>query len=102
MLTAGPEDGFPLVIHEGTPAGLDVFPLTVRTARARGLRVVMIARPGYEASTPRPARKVADVADDVAAALDEIGADTFVTYGVSGGGPHALACAAKLPGRCLA
>ena len=102
MLTAGPEDGFPLVIHEGTPVGLDVFPLTVRTARARGLRVVMIARPGYEASTPRPGRTVADVADDVAAALDEIGADTFVTYGVSGGGPHALACAAKLPGRCLA
>lgn len=102
MLTAGPEDGFPLVIHEGTPVGLDVFPLTVRTARARGLKVVMIARPGYEASTPRPARKVADVADDVAAALDEIGAEEFVTYGVSGGGPHALACAAKLPGRCLA
>lgn len=102
MLTAGPEDGFPLVIHEGTPVGLDVFPQTVRTARARGLRVVMIARPGYEASTARPARKVADVADDVAAALDEIGADTFVTYGVSGGGPHALACAARLPGRCLA
>jgi len=102
MLTAGPEDGFPLVIHEGTPVGLDVFPQTVRTARARGLKVVMIARPGYEASTPRPARKVGDVTDDVAAALDEIGADTFVTYGVSGGGPHALACAAKLPGRCLA
>lgn len=102
VLTAGPEEGFPLVIHEGTPAGLVVYPPAVRTARARGLRVVMIARPGYEASTPRPGRTVGDVAEDVAAVLDDIGADTFITYGVSGGGPHALACAAKLPGRCLA
>jgi pimeloyl-ACP methyl ester carboxylesterase len=62
----------------------------------------MIARPGYEASSPRPGRTVGDVTDDVTAVLDELGLDTFVTYGVSGGGPHALACAAKLPGRCLA
>jgi pimeloyl-ACP methyl ester carboxylesterase len=102
ILTAGPEDGFPLVIHEGTPVGLEVFPPTVRAARARGLRIVLIARPGYEESTPRPGRTVGDVADDVAAALDELGLNTFITFGASGGGPHALACAARLPGRCLA
>ena len=102
VLMAGPENGLPLVIHEGTPAGLVVYPPAVRAARDRGLRVVIIARPGYEASTPRPGRRVADVAEDVAAVLDDLGADTFVTYGVSGGGPHALACAARLPGRCLA
>ena len=43
-----------------------------------------------------------DVAEDTAAVLDELGTDTFVTVGWSGGGPHALACAAALPGRCLA
>ncbi len=43
-----------------------------------------------------------DVAGDTAAVLDELGADSFVTAGWSGGGPHALACAAALPGRCLA
>ena len=43
-----------------------------------------------------------DVAEDTAAVLDELGADSFVTAGWSGGGPHALACAAALPGRCLA
>jgi len=42
------------------------------------------------------------VAEDTAAVLDELGAGTFVTAGWSGGGPHALACAAALPGRCLA
>jgi pimeloyl-ACP methyl ester carboxylesterase len=102
FLVAGPATGLPLVLHEGTPGGLVLYPPTVRAARMRGLRVVLAARPGYEGSTPRPGRRVADVAEDTAAVLDELGADTFVTAGWSGGGPHALACAAALPGRCLA
>jgi len=102
FLVAGPADGLPLVLHEGTPVGLVLYPPTVQAARIRGLRVVLAARPGYEGSTPRPGRRVADVAEDTAAVLDELGAGTFVTAGWSGGGPHALACAAALPGRCLA
>jgi len=102
MLIAGPSDGLPLVLHEGTPIGLVLYPPTVRAAQVRGLRVILAARPGYEGSTPRPGRRVADVAGDTAAILDELGADTFLTMGWSGGGPHALACAAALPGRCLA
>jgi len=77
--------------------------MTVTDAAAeRGLRVVMCARPGYQGSDPQPGRTVAAVAGDVAAVLGELGAETFVTAGWSGGGPHALACAALLPGRCLA
>jgi pimeloyl-ACP methyl ester carboxylesterase len=102
VLVAGPAEGLPLVLHEGTPVGLVLYPPTVQAAQARGLRVVVAARPGYEGSTPRPGRRVADVAGDTAAVLDDLGADTFVTVGWSGGGPHALACAAALPGRCLA
>lgn len=101
-LTAGPADGLPLVLHEGTPVGLALFEPTIEAAAVRGLRPVLIARPGYEGSTPRPGRRVADVAGDVAEVLDQLGADTFVTAGWSGGGPHTLACAALLPGRCLA
>jgi pimeloyl-ACP methyl ester carboxylesterase len=102
VLTIGPEDGLPLVIHEGTPGGLTVYRLTAEAALSRGLRVVKTARPGYEGSTARPGRTVGDVAADIADVLDELGARTFITYGVSGGGPHSLACAANLPGRCLA
>ncbi|MGD0242162.1 MAG: alpha/beta fold hydrolase [Streptosporangiaceae bacterium] len=102
FLVAGPEDGLPLVLHEGTPCGLVLYPPTVRAAAVRGLRVILAARPGYEGSTPRPGRRVVDVAPDTAAVLDDLGADSFVTAGWSGGGPHALACAAALPGRCLA
>ncbi|WP_433222087.1 alpha/beta fold hydrolase [Dactylosporangium sp. CS-047395] len=102
LLTVGPEDGKPLVLHLGTPSGPhDVPPLT-RPAAARGLRTLICGRPGYANSTPRPGRTVGDVAGDVAAVLDRLGYDRFVTLGQSGGGPHALACAALLPERCAA
>ena len=102
VLTVGPEDGFPLVVHEGTPGGLVPNGKIVDAADELGLRLVMTARPGYEGSTPRPGRRVADVAGDVVQVLDALGAGQFVSIGFSGGGPHSLACAALLPGRCLA
>src|ERR1700679_1896838 len=102
VLTVGAEAGFPLVGHEGTPGGLVPNGKIVRAAEGRGLRVVLTDRPGYEGHTPRPGRRVADVADDVAQVLDALGAGQFVAIGFSGGGPHSLACAALLPGRCLA
>jgi len=100
VLTDGPEDGLPLVFHNGTPSGLVAFGPMVDAAAERGLRTVMYARPGYGASTPDPGRRVAGAAADVAAVLDKLGAGHFVTAGWSGGGPHALACGALLADRC--
>jgi pimeloyl-ACP methyl ester carboxylesterase len=101
-LTAGPDDGLPLVFHNGTPTAAALFPPMVEIATSRGLRLVTYSRPGYAGSTARPGRSVADAASDVAALLDALGATSFLTVGWSGGGPHALACAAMLSGRCLA
>jgi pimeloyl-ACP methyl ester carboxylesterase len=99
---AGPAGGLPLVLHHGTPSGAVLYPPLVAAAGACGLRTILPARPGYGASTARPGRTVADVAADVAALLDGLGLDRFLTLGWSGGGPHALACAALLPDRCRA
>ncbi|MEU4242289.1 alpha/beta hydrolase [Actinoplanes sp. NPDC026619] len=97
-LIDGPADGLPLVLHHGTPGGAvqreGLFP--------PGVRAVLISRPGYATSTSLPGRDVASAAADTAAVLDAAGIAEFVTAGWSGGGPHALACAALLPGRCLA
>ncbi len=102
VLAAGPEDALPLVFHTGTPSGLvDYAPLRDAAARA-GLRVICYSRPGYGNSSSQPGRQVADAVSDVAAILDHLGADRFVTAGWSGGGPHALACAALLADRCAA
>jgi pimeloyl-ACP methyl ester carboxylesterase len=102
VLACGPADGLPLVFHSGTPAGLVTYDPMTDAAAALGLRTIAYSRPGYGGSTRHPGRLVADAAADVAAILDHIGAGQFVTAGWSGGGPHALACATLLPGRCLA
>jgi pimeloyl-ACP methyl ester carboxylesterase len=100
--TAGPEDGAILLFHHGAPgAGLPFKPW-VESAAARGLRTVMYSRPGYGLSTADPGRKVIDAASDAAAVIDAVGATTFRTIGWSCGAPHALACTAALPDRCLA
>jgi pimeloyl-ACP methyl ester carboxylesterase len=101
-LVDGPADGTPLLLHNGSPSAAGLFAPMVETAARHGLRLVTYSRPGYGGSTPQPGRSVASVAEDVAALLDAIGADRFLTVGWSGGGPHALASAALLPGRCLA
>jgi pimeloyl-ACP methyl ester carboxylesterase len=102
VLVGGPPDGLPVVFHSGTPAGPVAFDDYTDAAAASGLRYVTYARPGYGRSTAQHGRSVAAAAADVAAVLDRLGTDSFVTAGHSGGGPHALACAALLPDRCLA
>ena len=98
----GAQDGPVLVAHHGTPAAGRLYRSEVESAERRGLRLVAYSRPGYASSTPRPERVVADAAGDVSAILDILGVERFATYGWSGGGPHALACAALLAGRCAA
>ena len=93
--------GVPLVFHAGTPAsGLEFAPYT-EAARRRGLRIVGWSRPGYGSSTRLPGRRVAHAAADTAAVLDHLGAQRAYVVGHSGGGPHALACAALIPDRVL-
>jgi pimeloyl-ACP methyl ester carboxylesterase len=95
-------DGPVVVWHHGTPHTGALIPPLVSRAADRGLRLVSYARPGYGSSTVQPARNVASAAADVAGLADALNLDRFVTIGSSGGGPHALACAALLPGRVTA
>jgi pimeloyl-ACP methyl ester carboxylesterase len=99
---AGPEDGRPLVFHTGTPSAGDVFAPLVQAGSERGVRHIAYSRPGYGRSDRRAGRTVADCVADVAAIADELGIERFFTIGWSGGGPHALACAALLPERTIA
>src|SRR3989337_2296340 len=58
-------------------------------------------RPGSGGSPPYQDRDVASAAADVSSVADALGIDRFAVMGHSGGGPHALACAALLPDRVL-
>lgn len=99
MLVAGADHGPLVITHHGTPGCADLPSAAVASATARGLRLASVTRPGYTGSDRRPGRTVADVAADTAAVADALQAQQFLTWGVSGGGPHALACAALLPDR---
>jgi len=90
------------LFHNGTPTAAVRNPQVVNPAAQHGMRTVTYSRPGYAASTEHHGRTVADAAQDSEAVLDALDADHFVTLGWSGGGPHALACAALLPERCAA
>jgi pimeloyl-ACP methyl ester carboxylesterase len=98
----GPDGAVPLLFHNGTPSSGQLYAPLVEAASQRGLRMVAFSRAGYGSSTRNPGRRVADVVPDVTAVLDRIGADRFFTLGWSGGGPHALACAALFPARLTA
>jgi pimeloyl-ACP methyl ester carboxylesterase len=101
------DDVLPVVWHQGSPqTGAPLAPL-VSAAEQRGIRLVSYARPGYIGSSPQAGRTVASAASDTAQIADALGLSRFAVMGASGGGPHALACAALLPGRvksavCLA
>lgn len=99
----GPEGADSVVFfHTGTPSAGVLFEPMVEAGAARGVRHVAYSRPGYAHSDRRPGRTVADCAADVAAIADQLGMGRFYTVGWSGGGPHALACAALLGDRVIA
>lgn len=98
----GDRGGGAVVVHHGTPMAGVLYEPHVRDAVERGLRLVGYSRPGYGASTPDPGRTVASAAADTTALADALGIDRFATWGISGGGPHALACAALAPDRVVA
>ncbi|MFF2325156.1 MULTISPECIES: alpha/beta fold hydrolase [unclassified Streptomyces] len=99
--TEGADAGLAVVWHHGTPnVGAPPEPL-FRAAAEHGMRWVSYDRPGYGGSTPHPGRDIASAAVDVAAVTDALGIERFAVMGHSGGGPHALACAALLPERVL-
>lgn len=94
-------DGLAVVWHHGTPnVGAPPRPL-FEAAERLGIRWLSYDRPGYGGSARRPGRNVASAADCAAAVADALGIATFAVMGHSGGGPHALACAALLPERVL-
>ncbi|ACY13693.1 alpha/beta fold hydrolase [Haliangium ochraceum] len=91
-----------LLWHHGSPQTGAVLPPVAAVADELGLEVVSFARPAYGGAPRMPGRTCADVVAGIRAALDERGIGEVVSVGASGGGPHALACAALMPDRVRA
>ena len=99
---AGDPKGQPVLVLHGTPgAGLFYGP-HVTDALGKGIRLIAYDRPGYGGSTSRPGRSVGDCAEDIGAIADALRIDRLAVWGMSGGGPYALASGALLPDRVVA
>ncbi|MEO3747889.1 alpha/beta hydrolase [Plantactinospora sp. B5E13] len=99
VAVAGAERGWPVFLMHGTPGSRSGPQPRPSVLYRLGVRLISYDRPGYGGSSRSPGRCVADAATDVAAIADSLGIDQFSVVGRSGGGPHALACAALLPER---
>lgn len=95
----GDPDGLPLISFHGTPGGRISWWHDPTIYARHALRRLTFDRPGYGKSTRLEGRAVADVVADVVTIADTLGVERFIVSGGSGGGPHALACAALLPDR---
>jgi pimeloyl-ACP methyl ester carboxylesterase len=95
----GGPSGTPVFLLHGTPGSRSGPRPRPSVLYRLGVQLICYDRPGYGGSDRCQERTVADAARDVLAIADALGIDEFGVVGRSGGGPHALACAALLAGR---
>lgn len=95
----------------GSKSGLPVFYFTggnssrfegqwLETAATRNqVRLIVPDRPGFGLSDFLPGRRLLGWPEDVMALADHLEIETFSIVGLSGGGPHVLATARRIPER---
>jgi pimeloyl-ACP methyl ester carboxylesterase len=97
----GTPSGTPVFYFHGFPASRIEAQLVHGAAVGQHVRLVALDRPGFGESDFRP-KTLADWPHDVVEVAEALGVDRFAIYGLSGGAPFALACAAGLAGRVRA
>ena len=102
LYEGGDADGLAVIVHHGSPSSGLLYERWLDHAAANGIRLVGFDRSGYAGSTRHRGRSVSTAASDVEAIADVLSLERFATWGISGGGPHALACAALCGDRLTA
>ena len=96
----GDPTGTPTLLHTGTPGSRFQGTWTLASVDLTGVLLVVVERPGYGVSSPRPGRLPTDVARDSLVVADAVlGPGTFHLAGGSGGAPYAAALACAAPDR---
>ena len=97
----GDPKGQPTFFFHGWPSSRTQAVLMDEVGWELGLSVIGIDRPGIGLSDPKPGRALLDWPQDLAAVAEHLHFDRFHLFGVSGGGPYALATCYAMPGRVL-
>lgn len=95
----GRPNGTPLFLFHGTPGSRLTGRLGHNAAADRNIRLIVPDRPGFGRSDFQSGRTILDWPDDITVLASSLGIEKFGVAGISGGGPYALACAARLPER---
>lgn len=91
-----------IIYFNGSGGSRLEYPTDTLVLSELGLRFIATDRPGHGLSSPQPKRKLLDWATDINQLADHLGVKQFYVMGWSAGGPHALACACKMPERVIA
>ena len=97
----GVPDGIPVLEFHGLP-GSRFYHLDAAALAAAGVRLLTLERPGFGLSDPMPGRALLDWPPVVEAVADALGLERFGVFGVSAGGPSAVACGYAMPDRVAA
>src|SRR5436190_15355497 len=92
----GDPNGKPVLYFHGWPSSRLEARILHGTVSEMGVRLIAADRPGYGLSDFKPERAIVDWTEDVRDLTDQLKLSRFAVLGISGGGPYAVACAAKL------
>jgi len=95
----GAPQGRPVFYFHGWPGSRLEARVMDSVAREFRARIIALDRPGHGRSDFQVGRRIVDWPQDVCELADALKLDQFAVLGVSGGGPYALVCAAKIPNR---
>jgi pimeloyl-ACP methyl ester carboxylesterase len=95
----GDHDAMPVLLCHGLADSRLAAQWFGQAARDLGLRVIAPDRPGTGGTDRCRLSQLADWSDDASLVLDALGVDSAPLLGISGGGPFAAACAARIPAR---
>ena len=93
----GERAGFPIFYFTGGNSSRFEGQWFAEAASRKQIRLIVPDRPGFGLSTFAPNRSLLDWAQDVLALAQALSLETFSIFGLSGGGPHVLAAAYKIP-----
>ena len=99
LIDYGPYDGRPVFVFHGAAAGRRLPPTYRRALIARGLRPIVIQRPGYGLTDPSSGDHGEDSADDMAAVVERLRLKRVDLLARDTGAPAAFAFAARHPER---
>lgn len=98
-LDYGDPDGTPIIYCHGAPGSRLEYSGYDELLKELSIRLIAPDRPGYGLSDFQPHRRLLDWPTYVEQLADHLGIERFAVLGVSGGGPHAAACAYTIPQR---